>query len=308
MLSGILPITFAVLDHLALALICALAVAALWTSPSATQDENAKRTKLLILLCIVTFFTAVVELWLRAAVMADVSLAEAWSFMPKVLSHSDYGFYWFIRIAAWSVLVGASIWILRRGWRVYQTSLVLLSTLLIILLKSANSHAGEEGVYSIPNLMNWAHLISTYLWGGMVTIYAILLLPMLVNQSASLRLTCAIERLSTMAGIALAVVLITGIYNTWNQLNTLSDFWLTDYGQVLAIKLACVSLMILVGSLNRFLWVPELIAWLQDNNHQWGLLGARFLKILKLDSLVFVAVLVAAVVLGTESPPIHEVQ
>lgn len=308
MLADILPMIFAVLDHLALALMCALAVAALWTSPSATHDENLRRTRLLIVLLVVTFITACVELWLRAAVMADVNLAEAWSFMPKVLSRSDYGYYWCIRIAAWSILVATSIWILHRGWRLYPSSLLLLSTLLVIILKSTNSHAGEEGMYSIPNLINWVHLISTYLWGGMVIVYAILVLPMLVKQSASLRLSCAIEHLSTMAAIALAIVLATGTYNAWHQMNALSDIWLTGYGQVLAVKLVCVSLMILIGSLNRFLWVPQLLAWIQDNNHQWGPPGHHFLKILKLDSLVFVTVLIAAVVLGTEPPPAHGIK
>lgn len=290
-------------DRLALAVVFALAIAILWLAAPSSYNEAAKRLKLLAGTLVVMVFTTSTELLLRTANLADVSPLEAWDFIPRVLFHSDYGTYWQGRMFALCVMVAVGLWIWRKRWSVMSAAILFAAALVIALFQSVASHAGEEGLWSVSNIVNWLHLVSTSLWGGTVVLYALLVLPTLRNTAASDQVLNSAERLSTLATIALLIVLLSGFYNTWHQLYALSDLWLTDYGIALVIKLGLVSIMLMIGALNRFRFVPHLVTWQRENSYQWGKPYDRFLNVLRIDSLVFISVMVAALVLAVQQPP-----
>lgn len=293
------------LDRLALALVTTLAVASLWLAPSASPAEAVRRTWLLAAAGLVMLAATVIELLLRTAVMADVAPVQAWEFIPRVLGHSDYGLYWQWRLGAWGVMLLAWLWIWRRGWSAGAATLLLGVALATALLVSVTSHAGEAGLWSLANLMNSLHLLSTALWGGAILLYALLVLPELRRQAQWPRIGERAMRLSTLAGLALALVLVTGVYNAWRQLGGLSDLWTSTYGWTLSIKLTLVALMMTVGALNRFRWVPRLVAATRQNPASAAASARHFLLVLHIDALVFLTVLISAVVLGTLPPPVH---
>jgi len=242
---------------------------------------------------------------LRTAVMADVPALQAGGFIPGVLGHSDYGCYWQWRAGSWLCRALLSVWIHCRGWKTLPTLLILAAMVSTLPLLSVTSHAGDDGLVSPANVMNGLHLLGISLWGGAVMLYALMVLPEQRNNRRSSNQALTATRLSTLATVALAVVIISGIYNTWQQLNTLADLWLTAYGRVLVLKLALVMMMMAIGALNRFYWVPDVVAWYRQGGQHWGAASERLLQVLRFDSVVFITILVVAVILGTQSPPGH---
>ena len=71
------------------------------------------------------------------------------------------------------------------------------------------------------------------------------------------------------------------------------------------MKLAMVAVMMAIGAYNRFCSVPRLVMCWTADNAQWDEASSRFLWILRADSIVFLGVLVAAVILRMQTPPVH---
>ena len=230
---------------------------------------------------------------------------EAWRFVPRVLGHSDYGFFWQLRVGAWLFMLGTMLWFWRRSWSGLPSWLLLIASLGTALFISATGHAGEDGIWSIPNMINWLHSVSTSLWGGMVILYAGIVLPALREGASPEQTSIVSTRLSTFAAGALVLVVLSGVFNSWRQLNGIDDLWSTEYGRILLIKLGLVAVMTAIGALNRFHLVPQMERWQDKILIDWEALSYRFLQVLRLDSIVFITILIAAVVLSMQSPPAH---
>lgn len=306
MLNDYIHVISITLDRTALALILALALAALWLAPPFSLQEAVQRNRLLFICLVISALGAVAGLILRTAALADVPLAESWGFVPRVLSDSDYGFFWLLRAGAWLFMIAIMVWIWRRDWLTLPAGLLLFAAFMTALLISVTGHAGEDGLWSISNVMNWLHIISTSVWGGTVILYALLVLSTLRGSDNPRQTADVAVRLSTLAGAMLALVLITGIFNSWRQLGALADLWSTTYGAILLIKLALVAVMMTIGAFNRFRLVPQLEIHQSEKNNSWSAVSSRFLYVLRVDSTVFMLVLVAAVILGMQEPPSHD--
>src|SRR5262249_34891691 len=63
------------------------------------------------------------------------------------------------------------------------------------------------------------------------------------------------------ASLALVVVLLTGVANAWVQVGTVQALWATPYGRTLLAKLLLVGLVLLLGAVNHYLYVPLLQQW-----------------------------------------------
>jgi putative copper resistance protein D len=295
----------AVFDRLGLAIIYALAVTAIWLSPSTTLSEGARRLRLFTSVLVIILITACLDLILRTAALADVGLQDTWPYIFRVLDDSDYGYFWQWRIGMWWLMVLAALWIFATDWSRRAALIILLATMATALFESATSHAGENGLWTLANVVNTVHLVSTLIWGGTVIVYAVRVLPDLRRHREGRQTGTAVERLSSVAGVALALVLLSGVFNTWRQLQHFSDLWTSEYGRILLIKLALVGVMMAIGTLNRFRWVPRVV----DSAAQPGGTSTAplqfFHRVLRVDAVVFITIIIAASILGATSPPGH---
>ncbi|MGH7807414.1 MAG: CopD family protein, partial [Thermodesulfobacteriota bacterium] len=69
-----------------------------------------------------------------------------------------------------------------------------------------------------------------------------------------------VSRFSNLAGICLAGVILTGVYNAWLEVGNLGALWETPYGRALIIKLLLLLVLIILGAFNRYISLP-LIRW-----------------------------------------------
>ena len=120
-------------------------------------------------------------------------------------------------------------------------------------------------------LVLWIHILAACIWiGGQIALGA--LVPMLRGDRALL--SAAARRFQAIAWPAFALLLITGVANTYNAGISLSDLPSTPRGRTLELKLAFVFLSGLAAALHAFVVGPRASAGLRWARPMSGLLGA----------------------------------
>ena len=115
-----------------------------------------------------------------------------------------------------------------------------------MLARATGGHAGAWMV-----LAQWLHFMGVGAWiGGLAWLFLGLLRRLEPAQ---------VRRFSTLAGVALAVVVVSGLLRSWNELGL--GWWLhpfrDGYSTTLALKAAIVIPLIGLGALNRYRNVPR---------------------------------------------------
>ncbi|QUN31695.1 CopD family protein (plasmid) [Cupriavidus sp. KK10] len=206
--------------------------------------------------------SSVGELIRRTVEMSGRPLAEVGLVLPQVLSQTHFGRVWLLRPVALLVL-----W---SGWRTRPrlgspaiTAVMLAAASLIAASRSLSGHAADWGDITLPELVDWSHLLAVSLWGGSLIGLTLTGFRSLTEAADERRqfVAAMVRRWSTLAGVALTVVALTGIYNAWLELEHFEAFWQTAYGRILLLKLSLVLIIVVLGASNRYLGIPSLLAW-----------------------------------------------
>ncbi|MER5434044.1 copper resistance protein CopC [Streptomyces sp. NPDC002588] len=146
------------------------------------------------------------------------------------------------------LVAAAAALLLRQRKRPEPTPAALvLGTVLAVAL--ALTWAGAEHASAgiqVPLAMTSSvlHLLAMAVWlGGLVA-----LITLLPRASVPSRV---VTRFSRVAGIAVTVLVVTGVYQSWRGLGSVSALTGTTYGRVLLAKLAAVILLLAAGAWSR---------------------------------------------------------
>jgi putative copper export protein len=223
-------------------------------------------------------------LWAVAAAMADVPLSEAGAALWMLLAQSDYG------KAAWAA--AACLAVLAFRPLSPGRSLALLAA--FAFSRVANSHAAEQGLLTLPLLVEWLHLLLVALWVGGVAVAAWVVLSF--STAAGAAPAAYLRKLSDAATLALAGIVVTGIFNAWRGLGRLENLAATPYGVALTVKLVLVALAVALGGYNKLRGFPAIVA---------GHAGARpvVVLVLRIESVLLAGAVLAAAVLTSQAPP-----
>lgn len=301
------------------------AAALLWILPPEQKIEHVAlietRAALSRLLgfSLLSFFAAgLVELLLRTAAMSDLPLNQAYAEVGTVLLKTHYGHMWLGRYVL--LLLAGLVWLLSRRSLTHRGVIALAFAALaaVTLALSTAGHSGDDGVMAASNLANSLHMLGGLLWGGSILATMLLILPRLTREDAPRELAAlSSARLSALAAVSLAMVMVAGCYNAWLQVGSWHALRDTTYGQVLLVKLLVVALMAALGALNRYYYVPAMqhYADLAEPKAQFVLKrflrgGDRwppkaFLVSLRLEAGLLVAVLLLAALLSQQVPAVH---
>jgi putative copper resistance protein D len=196
----------------------------------------------------------------RAAEMSGQPLSVILPVLPTVLFHTHYGWVWLMRPIALSAL-----WL---GWWMDKQrpgsqripAVMLGAGALIAMTRSAAGHAADWGDLTVPEISDWVHLMASSLWGGGLLALSVAVLPAAFKLPARRRqcIAAVAQRFSMLAGITLAGVLLTGIYNAWLQVGTIRALWGVPYGRTLLVKLLLVIPLVALGASNHYTSVPLL--------------------------------------------------
>ena len=258
---------------------------------------------------VVAFVASVLYFWIHCAMMADTSLWEAWPAVQSMLRATDFGHAWAIT----AVMMLAVIVLSFGSWgprHTAQRSALWIAIAGAALGRSHGGHPVDSGLLSLPVLIDWVHLLSISVWVGLVVVAACIVMPRIAEATSVDRLTSAdyVQSLSDAATYALVALFLTGAYNGWHLVGAPANLLGAYYGKVLLLKLAFVLVAAALGGHNRLFEMPRLLAALrQPTSRDSGPLIGRFTTVLRVESVVLLAVLVAAAVLvasalpGTES-------
>ena len=94
--------------------------------------------------------------------------------------------------------------------------------------------------------------MASSLWGGGLFALSIAILPAVFRLPTWRRQCIATiaQRFSILAGVTLAEVLLTGLYNAWAQLGMIRALWEVSYGRMLLVKLLLVIPLVAFGPLT----------------------------------------------------------
>jgi copper transport protein len=166
---------------------------------------------------------------------------------------------------------------------------------LALLFASGLSLSGHQATESnsswVSELADWVHLAAASVWvGGLVT------LAFLVWPTAPALRRRAFLGFSRLAMGLVGALVLAGAYLALVRLPQLSDLWSTDYGRMLIVKLAIVSLALAWGGFHHLVVRPRLEAGLSPRVRP-SLVG---------ETAVALTVLLAAAVLTNVAPPPSE--
>ncbi|MGH7909815.1 MAG: copper resistance D family protein [Thermodesulfobacteriota bacterium] len=298
-----------------------------------TLDSEALLTRLwqLLAACIMLLIlSSTVLLATRSAEMSSLPVSAILPILPKVLFETHYGQMWLLRTVAIIVLcIGWLIGRQRLDSRAIPAFMLCVGAV-IAFTRSATSHAADAGDLTLPELMDWFHLMAASFWGGGLLVLTTIVLPIVIKQANNnnrLILFANIAgRFSTLAGVALTGVLLTGVYNAWLEVGSFQALWQTSYGQTLITKLLLLLTLIFLGASNRYISVPLLQQWADHPLIKRGviynlflgryvtsvqrmlngtLLARQFTHKVWIEAILIVAVLICAALLQHEVPARH---
>jgi copper transport protein len=186
------------------------------------------------------------------------------------------------------------------GWLVERTWLLWAAFMMALIFASGLSLSGhsalDPGSSWRSELADWIHLSAACIWAGGLVQLAVCLWP--VAKEAR---QMAFLRFSRLAMLLVAVLVAAGLYLSILRLPRFSALWTEEYGIVLLVKLALVSVAFAWGGFHHFVvrralesGNSRLLARLPRSLVGRSLVG---------ESAVGMAVLLAAAVLVNSSPP-----
>jgi copper transport protein len=197
---------------------------------------------------------AVVAAAAGLAAMAAAALADAGVGLPRLLG-STTGLWLAWRAVMLAGAAGAAVGLLLAGPGRARPLVVLgVAAAGGMLVHALAGHAAGPSSLRLLNLaVQWAHLLAVGVWiGGLAW-----LLAGLRGRARTDRRAVAV-RFSKLAGASLAVVVVTGLARSLDELGGWRALLDSDFGRALGVKLALFAGLLLLGAVNRYRLVPAL--------------------------------------------------
>lgn len=210
---------------------------------------NRRARRVVVVGWVTSLAGAVALLLLQGPYSAGRSLAEVAD--PTLLSatlDTDYGRY----VVARMILVAVAA-LLVVGWRAPWSRLRTAGAVLVAVglpvtwMGTGHANASDNPLDRVADVV---HLIAMSTWFGGLAMLAICLLPRSVSLPRE-EVTGAVRRFSLLATGAVVTLVVTGTYVAWRRIGTLEALLGTDYGRLLAFKLAAMGVLLWLGSMSR---------------------------------------------------------
>ncbi len=117
----------------------------------------------------------------------------------------------------------------------------------LLLTPGLSGHAGTGDLVPLAIVADAAHVGGVSLWlGGLVVLLAVVLRRKHLDE-----LREVVPRYSRLALAAISVIVVSGAFQAWRQLGSLSNLRDTDYGKLLTAKLLAFGVLIITAAFSR---------------------------------------------------------
>ena len=248
-----LEATVSVLSYIALAVLLGQLVTAGFLLPNG-EPKNLRRSLLMGARAALLVFLGVA---IVALVIQGAKLQRSFpstELLWRYLTMAQSGKVWLMRElygAALALVIGS---LASNATSFNAIRVVALLAVPLVASRSLTSHAvavREDMLIAV--ISDSVHLIATAVWaGGLIALWRVLhRANRQLNQP--LPWTAAIvNRFSRLALVSVTLLLITGVYQSWIHVGSLTALMNTDYGNMLLLKLLLFSVMLGYGTLNFF--------------------------------------------------------
>jgi copper transport protein len=179
------------------------------------------------------------------------------------------------------------------------TVAALLLALGLIVTPGLSGHASVSGPVSI--VADAAHVLAAGVWTGGL---AFVVLALILTRTGRWQLAASsVPRFSTMAVVAVAVLIVAGTINGYLQVREWRGLWDTEYGVLLLIKIGLVLPLLAIGAYNNRFAVPRLRAQLASMVER-----RRFLRLAGAELAIMLAIVGVTAGLVNAPPARTEVQ
>jgi copper transport protein len=161
--------------------------------------------------------------------------------------------YVWLGVVTGAAAASAIVWLLTSRRTVLWVTALLAAA--AMLVRSIGGHADAGRLPALEVAAQFAHVLAVSIWiGGLIW------LLLLLRRIEPAHRPDAVQRFSTTAGLALAVVAATGIVRALDELGGpthLGRLFDSDYGWTLVAKIAVSVALIGGGAWNRYINVPR---------------------------------------------------
>ncbi len=204
---------------------------------------------------------------------------------------SSVGHWWEIRLGAVAALV--ALW--SRPWWSRHTSVHYLQAIavgVVVLSFAASGHGAASALPTVGLLFEFAHVLAAGVWLGGAIAVAVIWRVTRRDEPADRR--ALLHRYSLVAGVAVPLVLASGLGNAVLEVGATGDLVSSSYGVSLFVKLLAVSVLLAIAAANAFLLRPA-----EEGGRPRGRLLRRTIAV---EAAVGLAVLVPTAVMGVLAP------
>jgi putative copper resistance protein D len=244
--------------------------------------------------------------------MSDLPLAGVISegILWTVLSGTDFGYDWMVRLALTVLLVGVlypfDFTELVTSHRRRGAAVALAAGLVGTLAFAGHAGAGSGIEGAIHLTSDILHLVAAAAWIGSLLPLAVLLgAAHLTGDEPSKAIACtATLRFSALGMVTVGTLVATGIVNSWELAGSVPALFGTDYGRLLLVKVALFLVMLSIAAVNRLHLTPRLVQRLDASTRQHALRQLRINSLIEAGVAAIIVFIVG--VLGTLPPGLDE--
>ncbi|WP_409190845.1 copper homeostasis membrane protein CopD [Bradyrhizobium sp. RDM4] len=224
--------------------------------------------------------------------------------LRDVLQLTQFGWVSQVRLAL-AIMLSICLAFERSGlWRLLP--LGAAASLVASIAWTGHAASTPSGLGYLHLASDALHLIAAAVWfGGLIPLVLLLRSLRCHRGCFSLKLD-AVRRFSTLAIISVATLTLSGFVNAWILVGSFRGLVMTDYGQLLILKLSVFAVMLVFAAINRLVLTPQL-ASLSDEARQ-----GRTLRALSRNTLLEIAlglsIFSVVGVLGMQHPAAHLVK
>lgn len=237
---------------------------------------------------------------MTAALSEALDAGTLWS----ALRETDFGRVWATRLALIAMLLALTMGRIGSA-RHTDWVILLLSAAALLSLACVGHTQTDEGITRLAHMSaDGAHLLAAGAWfGGLLALAYVLILarwPPSPEHTASA--VMALTRFANMGYVAVAVLVASGLVNTWLLVGSPAGLMGTAYGQLLLVKISLFAGMLALAMANRFWLVPRLVSQAKRGDAATGL--RRLHRHVVAEQVLALAIVLIVSVLGTIEPAI----
>ncbi|PLT32010.1 copper resistance protein CopC [Bacillus sp. V5-8f] len=204
---------------------------------------------------IVFSIALLLNLPLQTTFYADVSWLEALrpSLLQETLEQTTAGTVWIFQLLLLVILFLFTCMATLNGsvYSVRNWLLPLLVSIGLLVSKSIISHAAGTENPILAVMMDFLHLLASSVWvGGLFTVVFLLPKARLDSEHEQQMYWKSIHRFSLWAIIAVAIILLTGMYGSLLYVPTWHSLFHSPYGKILLGKILLFFIMIILGAFH----------------------------------------------------------